>query len=414
MKPVIFKIKILFFVFFFSCFSVAKILTLAEYPYPIQSSELATIASAAPYDMKLSIKKVQIELFPERAKVYLLEDRHIIDVNYLMQDHKAPLVFIIPGVGGTGTGPVIQILMEQAYELGYHVIALPNPLSWVFTLGASKRGVPGYLPWDVLDLYSLMEQIILALNLKVSEYSVMGYSLGAGLLPELSDLDAKRKVFSFKKLVLLNPPVNFDHGVKTLDDYFQLADSWTKEEKDSIMGYLYSFAERIINNKNQSLPELLKLFQLSKRQQRYIIGNTYRESLGDIIYTMELLLNHKFLTSEVSWGQRSLRVEESRKFSFAQYLDKIVLKAVQKEVDKNLRLNEIVEGYNLKNSSYRFATDKRFYLMHNANDFLLEKGDVDFFEHSFSNRAIIFPLGGHCGNYSFPINKIYLKSILAF
>lgn len=414
MMSYILKFKVILFISLSLISTVSRgfTLELASYPFPIQSAELSTIASVAPYDMKLEVQKVNVELFPARSNVYLLENRHQIEINFLKQNHQAPLIFIIPGVGGTGKGTVIKILMEQLYELGYHVVALPNPLSWTFVLGASQRGIAGYLNWDVLDLYSLMKKTTQTLNLPVSNYNILGYSLGAGLLPELSEIDEDQKAFLFKKILLINPPVNFDHGVKTLDAYYHLGAPWTAEQKDMLMGYLLSFGEKLINNKNLSAAEVLKEIQLTKNQQRYLIGNSYRESLAEIIYTTELLLNQKFLSSNISWGYRSLRFEEAKSFSFTTYLEKIVLPNVQKESVPNLKLNELVEGYNLKKFKNKFQNDKRFYLFHNANDFLLEEGDIAFLEASFLDRAVIFPLGGHCGNFSFSINKKFLKSIL--
>ncbi len=115
-----------------SAVSRGLILELSSYPFPIHSAELSTIASVAPYDMKMKIQKVNIELYPARSNIYLLENRHQIEINFLKQNHLAPMIFIIPGVGGTGRGTVIKTLMEQLYDLGYHVVALPNPLSWTF------------------------------------------------------------------------------------------------------------------------------------------------------------------------------------------------------------------------------------------------------------------------------------------
>lgn len=414
MKSYILKSKVILFISIslLSAVSRGLILENSSYPFPIQSAELSTIASVAPYEMKMKMQKLNIELYPARSNIYLLENRHQIEINFLKQNHQAPFIFIIPGVGGTGKGTVIKVLMEQLYELGYHVVALPNPLSWTFVLGASQRGIAGYLNWDILDLYSLMKKTAQTLNLPVSDYNILGYSLGAGLLPKLSELDEDQKAFSFKKILLLNPPVNFDHGVKTLDAYYHLGDLWTDEQKDMLMGYLLSFGEKLMNNKNLSAAEVLKEIQITEKQQRYLIGNSYRESLAEIIYTTELLLNQKFLSSNISWGYRSLRFEEAKSFSFTTYLEKIVLPIAQKDSVPNLKFNELVNGYNLRKFKKKFQNDKRFYLFHNANDFLLEEGDVAFLEGSFLDRAIIFPLGGHCGNFSFSINKKFLKSIL--
>jgi hypothetical protein len=42
--------------------------------------------------------------------------------------------------------------------------------------------------------------------------------------------------------------------------------------------------------------------------------------------------------------------------------------------------------------------------MHNADDVILEPGEIDFFRDVFGDRATIYPHGGHCGNMNYKDN----------
>lgn len=396
--------------------SYAKVYFPEEYPFPIPSAELATISSAIPYDRKYEFKKLEIKLFPERDQVYLLEGRNLLSINFLSQNRKAPLAFIISGVGGSGNGPVSDSLVEQFYEAGYHVVSIPNPISWNFVLGVSKSGTPGYLSYDVSDIYLLMKNIFAALeNSKVliSDVVLAGYSQGAGILPALDQFDSSQEeAFGFSKVILLNPPMDFKYGIQKLDQFYIQSERWSAGYKEYTMGYLYNFASRIMKVKDNPF-RLLSEFQLDKKQQEFVIGNTYRETLAEIIYTQELLLGKKILQSPVSWGVRSTRFSEAKNFSFEMYVEKILLPFLKHEKRNISSDQEIYQQYDFHNFSAHIKDSGKYYLFHNANDFLLRPSDIEVFNKLFTPKKVfIYPLGGHCGNYNFPINKRDLNSVL--
>lgn len=58
-------------------------------------------------------------------------------------------------------------------------------------------------------------------RLKVSEFHLTGYSLGALQAAFVSELDETRRSFNFKRVLLLNPPVNLYTSVTNLDRLVQ-------------------------------------------------------------------------------------------------------------------------------------------------------------------------------------------------
>lgn len=410
---------------FFSLFSFilllsfelpAKEYTPQLYPFPIPSSELATISSAIPYQRKYDFQKLKINLFPERNNVYLLEGRNELNIYYLKNSDIAPLMFVVSGVGGTGGGPVAETLMEQAYEAGYNVVSLPNPISWLFVLGVSRSGISGELSEDIADLYKLMKIIVAALSekgLQRHSYALLGYSQGAAILPALDVYDSQQsEAFGFSKIIMLNPPYDFKRGIHKLDAYYEQANNWSKEYKDGTMGYLYSFAEKLMRVNSNPI-QLLGQFSLTKKQQEFIIGQNYRETLGDILFTQEVLLGRKYLTSPLSWGERSARYSEARSFTFEHYIQSVLLPYLQTERDTFQDIDSIYGQYDFKNFSQHMIQGEKYFLFHNQDDFLLTSSDLqNFFQIFPESRRFIYPFGGHCGNFNFPINRIDLRSVL--
>lgn len=394
----------------------AKEYTAQLYPFPIPSSELATISSAIPYQRKYDFQKLKINLFPERDNVYLLEGRNELNIYYLKNTDQAPLAFIVSGVGGTGTGPVVETLMEQVYESGYSVVSLPNPISWLHVLGVSHSGIPGELSEDIADMHKLMKVIRGALfekGIVSQDFALLGYSQGAAILPALDVYDSQQKEsFGFRKVIMLNPPYDFKRGIHKLDAYYEQANTWTNEYKEGTMGYLYSFAEKLMRVNSNPI-QLLGQFSLSKKQQEFIIGQNYRETLADILFTQEVLLGRNYLRSPLSWGERSARFSEAKSFTFESYIQRILLPYLQTQRDTFQDIDSIYEQYDFKNFKTHMVQSEKYYLFHNQDDFLLTPSDLQNFFRIFpESRRFIYPLGGHCGNFNFPINRIDLRSVL--
>ncbi|MCK6597259.1 MAG: hypothetical protein L6Q37_02760 [Bdellovibrionaceae bacterium] len=397
--------------------SQATTFSKSEYPFPIQNSEIATMASQIPVTRTKDFKEIRLTRFEERNQTYLFEKNYKLILNYIAQEEasEAPLYFILPGVGGVGGGPVVDGLMQQLHDNGNHVVSLANPLSWQFVIGASTNITTGFLPWDIKDSHELMKLVVTELKargLKISSYNLIGFSLGGALLPSLVRYDDEQGYFKFKKAILMNPPLDIILGVDKLDTFYSVGKDWSLEYRDSVMGYIYGFGNKVLNSK-KPLPELVKEFNLTTVQKQFIIGSVYRDSLTEMIFTIAALEPSPLLKTPVSRSERSARMQEARSFSYRQYLEDVLLVKVnsleKKESFSNLE--QLLKGYDLYNYKDLFAKDNRFYIFHNEDDFLLSHKDFHFIETTFKERAFLFPFGGHCGNFSFPINKALLKSV---
>ena len=72
---------------------------------------------------------------------------------------------------------------------------------------------------DSKDIYRVMELMMEEMGdrIEVSEYHVAGYSLGGAQAAFVSKLDEEKRVFNFKKVLMINPPVSLYNSVNILD-----------------------------------------------------------------------------------------------------------------------------------------------------------------------------------------------------
>ena len=185
----------------------------AVYRYPIADSYAATILGT-PQNLrpelsgKVPIKTMILETDLKKPEIFFYD--HGLRYTAAFQEGKAPLIFLIAGTGGGSKSPKVLALMENLYQAGFHVIALPSPTFPNFIIDASASHVPGNLPDDAVDLYRVMEQIwnVSKGRIEVSHFLLAGYSLGGTEAAFVAKLDEERKVFDFRRVLMLNPGVS--------------------------------------------------------------------------------------------------------------------------------------------------------------------------------------------------------------
>ena len=186
----------------------------AGYGYSIDDSYAATILGT-PQNLRpdtrgeVPVKTMVLETDQKKPEIFFY-DRGL-RYTVAFQNRKAPLVFLIAGTGGSSKSARIGALMANLYHAGFHVIALPSPTFPNFIIDASTTHVPGNLSDDANDLYRVMEQIWDQSKgrIEVSDFLLAGYSLGGTEAAFVAKLDDQYKVFDFRRVLMLNPAVNY-------------------------------------------------------------------------------------------------------------------------------------------------------------------------------------------------------------
>ena len=203
----------------------------ATYGFPITNPFEATIAGTPPElrpqlpaNSAINQRDFSLNLNPQRAKRIPNIFWNVEQLPYRLarQDGPAPLIFIIAGTGVNYSSGKPEFLKQLFYGAGYHVVQLSSPTSFDFITAASSNATPGNSMADAEDLYAVMEAIKARhSDLAVTEYHLTGYSLGALDAAFVSKLDETRRSFNFKRVLLLNPPVNLYTSVSNLDRLVQ-------------------------------------------------------------------------------------------------------------------------------------------------------------------------------------------------
>ncbi|MDU8149262.1 serine/threonine protein kinase [Pseudomonas syringae pv. actinidiae] len=395
----------------------------ATYGYPLTNPFEATIASTPPDlrpdlpdDEDIDQDVYTLNLHPERE--FTLPDNFwaVKKLHYRLakQDHAAPLIFLIAGTGAPYNSTINEFLKKLYYGAGYHVVQLSSPTSYDFMSSASRFATPGVSTEDAEDLYRVMQAIrAQQAQLPVTDYYLTGYSLGALNAAFVSKLDETRRSFNFKKVLLLNPPVNLYTSISNLD---KLVQTNVKGINNTTTFYELVLAKltRYFRQKGyiDLNDALLFDFQQSKQhltneQMAMLIGTSFRFSSADIAFTSDLInrrgliIPPKFPISEgtslTPFLNRALHCD------FDCYLTEQVIPMWRARTDGGslLQLMDQVSLYALKDYLH---SNTKIAVMHNADDVILGAGDLGFLRKTFGDRLTVYPYGGHCGNLNYRVN----------
>jgi len=405
----------------------AEDLTVEEYGFPLSNPFEATIAGTpielraeVPTDDDIAQADYTLRLRPERE--FTLPDNFwpVKKLRYRLarQSGPAPLIFIISGTGARYSAGKTETLKRLFYGAGYHVVQLSSPTSYDFMSAASRYATPGISSDDAKDLYRVMQAVRAQHHkLPVTEYHLTGYSLGALNAAFVSQLDETRRSFNFKRVLLLNPPVNLYTSVSNLDKLVQTR----VEGIDDHTTFYEVILEKLTRYYRQKgyidLDEaVLYDFQqsnlkLSDEQMAMLIGSVFRFSAADITFTSDLINRRGLITPPEYPINEGTRLEPFFKrallCSFDCYITEQVIPMWRAQYDGG-SLTQLIQQVSLYALEDYLRQSPKIAVMHNADDLILGEGDLGFLRRTFGDRLTLYPRGGHCGNLNYRVNTQHM------
>lgn len=395
--------------------------TVFGYNYPFTNQYVSTIVGtpdefAADLPQTVPTTVASLELFTDREVPDILWNLTELRYSYNAQDHKAPLIFLIAGTGASFHSAKMKVMQHAFFNAGYHVVSLSSPTHPNFIVAASRSGVPGHLSEDARDLYHVMQLIRcnLADELEVTDYSLAGYSLGGAQSAFVAHLDEKEQQFNFRKVLLINPPVNLYHSVEILDNMLEDnipggLDNFNAfyEQVTKAFAEVYTYGDDVEFNDQF----LYRAYQYRKPKKdaplKGIIGWDFRISSGNMAFTSDVLTRAGYVVSkDLSLGRHDHVTEYAKvlyRLSFRDYFNDIFVPHFQQQ-DASLSATDLIERTSLKYIEDYIRTSPKLGLIGNEDDFILQPGEMDYLKQVFGARAVIFPYGGHCGNMGYPDN----------
>lgn len=401
-----------------------------EYGFPLDNPFEATIAStplelraSVPLDDDIDQRDYSLRLRPERE--FSLPDNFwpVKRLGYRLarQDGPAPLIFVISGTGARYSASKTEALKRLFYGAGFHVVQLSSPTSYDFMAAASRYATPGLSRDDAKDLYRVMQAVRAQQHdLPVTDFYLVGYSLGALNAAFVSELDETRQSFNFKRVLLINPPVNLYTSISNLD---KLVQTRVKGVDDSTTFYEMIF-EKLTRYYHQKgyidLSDAL-LYDLQQSPQRMtdeqmamLIGSVFRLSAADITFTSDLINRRGLIippdypinegTSLEPFFRRAMQC------NFDCYITEQLIPMWRAQYDGG-GLPQLIDQVSLYALEDYLRSSRKIAVMHNADDLILGPGDIGFLRRTFGDRLMLYPRGGHCGNLSYRVNA---KDMLEF
>ena len=403
-------------------------LTAFSYNFPIDDPYSATIIGSATMmtpgvseNIPLKVYEIQIKNKKEIPDVFWYASKFKFSFSK-QKNKKAPLIFVLAGTGSDYNTTRVKFMQRIFHDAGYHTIAISSQMSQQFMISASSNSVPGLLLEDNKDIYKAMK---LAYNkikdqVEVTDFYIMGYSLGGSNAAVLSYIDEKEKVFNFKRVFMVNPPVDLYNSAVKLDKYL---DDYTGGKSEGIEKLLNTTLAKIkggltneyANIGADTIYNIVKGDILSDSEKKAYIGLAFRLASTDLNFISDFITKSHIYTKNPKKVDKYTNMKEYLKAvnfaTFEDYVNKIGF-PYYKKYNKDLTTEDLKEKASLRVIEDYLRTSPKIAAVTNADELILNEKDIDYLKDIFKDRLIIYPKGGHCGNMFYKENvDIMLKFI---
>jgi len=394
----------------------------ADYHYPYHDPYLATITAAIVnvdgHTPGLRRQVVHVPVLPDRNQLPSLEGRGLLSIALYRQDHPAPLLFIVSGIGSNPYFGLATHLAGLFYRQGSHVVILPSPMSWNFALAASRSGAPGYTPEDSRDLYEAMQQTLRVLNtrydVRITGVNFLGASLGALEGAYLSVLDAEEGKIGISKYLLLNPPLDLAYALKAFDEWGALRDRFGRTRSDRIRAEALAIVEpdpKANRDGPAAVATVARTFaRFTTEELQFLIAEYVRSVLPELVYVTQVIHDQHILTAPIDQPRK--RLQEAKTFTLKDYTDKIAVPLWRREAaEPGVDSTSLSQRGSLAPILDQLRGNSKVHIMHNADDVLVDRRAVEELKGVMGEQMMLYPHGGHLGNLWYWENTEYMVSL---
>ncbi len=341
---------------------------------------------------------------------------------FWLQPGKAPVVYIVPGLGSHRLAQSSLALAELVYKNGFSAVCVSSAFNSEFMERASTAAMPAYLPVDGHDVHVALTEIDRRLHAlypaRLGDKALMGYSMGAlhslfvaaieSTNPPPADFGATSQLplIKFDRYVAINTPVRLLHGISKLDEFYRAPLSWPGAERtDNIEN---TFLKVAALSKSTLTPQTSLPF--SAIESRFLIGLAFRLMLRDIIFSSQRRNNQGALQHRIRNLRRAPVYQEILQYSYQDYFRKLVIPYYQTPGHASLTAEALEKADDLRTYDAGLLANPNIRIIVNQNDFLLADEDLAWLHATFAPEQLtVFEQGGHLGNL---FNPAVQKTIL--
>ena len=356
--------------------------------------------------------------FPGRGKTRSVRipatDRKL-KFTFWLQPGKAPVVYIVPGLGSHRLAQPSLALAELVYKNGFSAVVVSSAFNSEFMEHASTTAMPAYLPVDGQDVHVALTEIDRRLQAlypgRLGDKALMGYSMGAlhSLFVAATEPTNQLPLIKFDRYVAINTPVRMTHGVSKLDEFYRAPLDWPVTNRtDNIENTFLKMADlsKVTLTPQTSLP-------FSAIESKFLIGLTFRLMLRDIIYSSQRRNNQGVLQQPLRSMRRDPAYQEILQYSYQDYFEKFATPYYQAHGVASPTAEALEKAGDLRTYDAGLRANPNIRVIVNQNDFLLADEDLAWLRATFTPEQLtVFEQGGHLGNLFNPeVQKTILGAL---
>jgi len=393
------------------------------YKYPYRDPYLATVTTAiltadgmAP---RLKREAIHVPVLAGRSHLPALEGRGNVSMTLYRQDHPAPLIFVLAGIGSNsyfGLGTYFAGLFHQQ---GFHVVILPSPMSWNFALAASRSGAPGYAPADARDLYQTMQETLTLLRTRyhvvTTRIGFLGASLGALEGAYLSVIDVQERKVGIDTYLLLNPPLDLAYALERVDEWNARGVKFGRDRSEALVARALAIVDAFATDSRDDpavFDRLTKAFASFTREEiQFLLAKALQTALPELVYVTEIIRDRSEALPTTKDEARR-RIQAANRVTFVDYAERLAVPLWrQQAAGSPTNLQGFARRGSLTPILERLRGNPRVHIVHNADDVLTTRQSIRQLEQALGARVVVFPYGGHLGNLWYADNKDYMLRI---
>jgi phospholipid-binding lipoprotein MlaA len=316
-------------------------------------------------------------------------------------DGVAPLLYVLPGLGGHRLSDQTLALVESALLEGWSVVTLSGAMHPEFMAAAGTAPAPGFAPLDSRDVRGAVDAIDGWLQQRypgrLGPRALLGISLGAFhalLIAAEQTREPSDGHVHFEAFGAAAPPVSTEYGLTQLDALYNEPMNWPAESRQRRSVDLLRRVAVLAQGKlrpGQPLP-------FSESEARYLVGLAYRLTLVDAIWDSQQRHDQGVLLTPRDARDRGPAYVEILDYSWREYFYAFVLPWLRAE---NLVVDDTqaLELCDLRSVAPLLAGNQTVHVFVSDNDFLRRAEDQDLLIRLFGRERVHETRGGgHFGN----------------
>ncbi len=298
------------------------------------------------------------------------------------------------------------------------MVIVPSPMSWNFALAASRSGAPGFAPDDAHDLYDAMQRTLTVLKtryeVKPTRIALMGASLGALEGAYLSVIDAEKQQIGIDTYLLVNPPLDLNFALKTVDEWNALAAKFGRDGSRRLVGRALAIVDAF-STEDRDDPAVFEHFAtelaaFTTEEIQFLLAKALQLALPELVYVTQVIHDPAHRPADMRAARR--RIEAANRVTFVDYAERMALPLWTEGVQGRADLEVFARRGSLATILDRLRGNSRVHIAHNADDPLTARQSLLELKRALGNQVTVFPHGGHLGNLWYPDNKEFVLRIL--